>query len=303
MRPVTAMPSSRRRRPQILLLTEGTYPDRVGGVSSWCDLIVRHLADFDWHVLPIVAAGAITPAFALPDNARLAGRIELWSEALPPPTSRGSSLPVDAPEVLVRELIGWDGDLRALTEILVRCHRDPVGVRRVFRSEAGWAAHLRGLRDVLDERGPAAGTPPSLDVTEAAFLYQVLYWLARTAAAPTPRVDILHVTAAGWAAIPAIVHKHLHGTPMVLTEHGVYVREAYLAAARSGDSAGSRFIATRLARGLSRAAYDAADVVSPVTEANAAWETGLGVAPKKIVVLRNGFTATSPPTVPPGKGW
>ena len=37
---------------------------------------------------------------------------------------------------------------------------------------------------------------------------------------------------------------------MVLTEHGVYLREAYLAQVRSGDSPGARFVATRLARGL-----------------------------------------------------
>ena len=64
---------------------------------------------------------------------------------------------------------------------------------------------------------------------EAATLYQSLYWVARTAAVETPDVDVLLVTAAGWAAIPALVHKALHGTPLVLTEHGVYVREAYLA--------------------------------------------------------------------------
>jgi polysaccharide biosynthesis protein PelF len=296
-------PAKHRTRPQVLLLTEGTYPDSVGGVSSWCDLIVRNLADMDWHVLPIVAGGAIAPAFALPDNARLAGRIELWSETLPAGRRRGHrpSVVVNTPEVLVRELIGWEGDLGALTETLVRCRHDPAGVRRVFRSRAGWTGFVKGLRRVLGEQNPNAGTPPAIDVTEAAFLFQVLYWVARTAAADTPRVDIVHVTAAGWAAIPALVHKHLYGTPVVLTEHGVYVREAYLAAVRSGNSPGSRFIATRLARGLARAAYDAADVVSPVTEANAAWETGLGVAREKIVVLRNGFTATSPPTAPPGQ--
>ena len=36
------------------------------------------------------------------------------------------------------------------------------------------------------------------------------------------------MTAAGWSAVPAVVHKALHGTPMVLTEHGVYLRESYL---------------------------------------------------------------------------
>ena len=49
---------------------------------------------------------------------------------------------------------------------------------------------------------------------------------------------------------------------MVLTEHGVYVREAYLAAMRSGESPGTRFAATRVARGLARVAYEGADVVS-----------------------------------------
>ena len=80
---------------------------------------------------------------------------------------------------------------------------------------------------------------------------------------PTPQTDLLHVTAAGWAVIPALVHKQLYGTDMLLTEHGVYVREAYLAAARSPSSQGERFLSSRLARGLSRAAYAAADSVAP----------------------------------------
>ena len=111
-------------------------------------------------------------------------------------------------------------------------------MRRAFRSRRGWTAFLSALADVLAERIPEAGTPPALDLVEAAQLYQTLYWVARTAAVPTPETDVLHVTAAGWSAIPAVVHKALHGTPMVLTEHGVYLREAYLAQVRSGDSPG-----------------------------------------------------------------
>ena len=37
---------------RILLVTEGTYPYALGGVSSWCDLLVRALDEFDWRVLP-----------------------------------------------------------------------------------------------------------------------------------------------------------------------------------------------------------------------------------------------------------
>ena len=139
-----------------------------------------------------------------------------------------------------------------------------------------------------------------MDLVEAAALYQTLYWVARTAAAPTPETDLLHVTAAGWSAVPAVVHKALYGTPMILTEHGVYLRESYLASVRSGDTPGTRFATTRLARGLTRSAFAGADVICPVTDANAYWEMGLGVAPEKIQVLYNGLNQPDEPVPPPG---
>ena len=107
------------------------------------------------------------------------------------------------PGVLVRGLLGWNGDTDAVVAEWLWCRRHPAGVRRAFRSGAGWASFLDGLADVLAERVAEAGTPPRLDLVEAAPLYQTLYWVARTAAAPTPPADVLHVTAAGWSAIPA----------------------------------------------------------------------------------------------------
>jgi glycosyltransferase involved in cell wall biosynthesis len=289
--------------PRVLLITEGTYPYAVGGVSSWCDLLVQHLTDVDWQVLPITAAHGKAPAYELPSHARLVGRIELWTEALPrgaTAATRNAWRAAELPGILARGLLGWEGDQGELLEALVWCRRHPLGVRRAFRSRRAWRRFLEALVDVLDERLPEAGTPPALDLLESATLYQTLYWIARTAAAPTPQTDVLHVTAAGWAAVPALVHKALHGTPLLLTEHGVYVREAYLAAVRSTGSPGSRFVSTRLARGLARAAYAGADLVSPVTDANAHWEVGLGIDPAKIQVIYNGMEPPSEPVPPPG---
>lgn len=293
------------RATRVLLTTEGTYPHAVGGVSSWCDLLVTGLPEVRWQILPIIAAGPrAAAAFTLPANARCAGPIELWSPQLPRTVSRRTRLPRDSrpelPQVLVRELIGWNGNVESLTDTLVWCRRHPCAIRGVFRSAAGWDAFLEGLQQVLDERTSESAPPPTLDVVEAARLYQTLYWVARTAAAPTPDTDLLHVTAAGWAAVPALVHHALHGTPILLTEHGVYVREAYLAAVRSGASAGSRFLATRLARGLARSAYRAADIVSPVTDANARWEEGLGIDPTKIRIIYNGVDIPGNPISPVG---
>jgi glycosyltransferase involved in cell wall biosynthesis len=304
LRTVTGKRVARGRRPRILMTTEGTYPYAVGGVSSWCDLVIGGLHEFDWQILPIMAGDRrLNAIFELPAHAKLVGKIELWSEGLPRrrlSARRERGAEECLPANLMRALISWEGSYADLLEALLWCRRRPDAVRRAFRRPRAWEMFIEALEEVLSEHHPDAGVAPKLDALEAARLYQTVYWIARAAGIPTPETDLLHVTAAGWAAIPALVHKQLHGTDMLLTEHGVYVREAYLAAARSPSSQGERFLSSRLARGLSRAAYAAADFVSPVTEANAAWERGLGVDPRKIRVIQNGIDAPDSYTAAPG---
>jgi glycosyltransferase involved in cell wall biosynthesis len=292
------------RRPRVLMVTEGTYPYAVGGVSSWCDLIVRGIPEVEWLLLPLVGSNMpARPLFDLPANVELVRRLELWSHELPPRRfGRRSPDATELPAILVRDLLGWEADDERLLDALVRCRQKPTSIRPVFRSRAGWSSFLRALAHVLDERPADALPPPRFDVVDAARLYQTMYWVARTAATDTPRCDVLLVTAAGWAAIPALVHKRLFGTPLVVTEHGVYVREAYLDGVRRLPSASARFVATRLALGLARAAYASSDVICPVTDANARWEQGLGVEPRRIRVISNGVSVVGQPTPPPNRG-
>lgn len=296
-RPLDTAPLARPARPlgdgpRVLLITEGTYPFVVGGVSTWCDLLVTNLEEVAWQVLPIVPGGGLgAPRFTLPANVRLLESIELWSERSlrkrrrQPEGDEGSALPA----TLARALLGWRGDLDALESALVWCRRHAGAIRGVFRSPVAWRDFLAAVDELLTTEEEGAAAIGSLTTFETAQLYQTIYWIARTAAAPTPDTDLIHVTAAGWAGIPAMVHKALHGTPVLLTEHGVYVREAYLAAVRNGAPTGERWCATRLARGLTRAAYSIADMVSPVTEVNAHWERRLGVDPERIRVVPNGI--------------
>jgi polysaccharide biosynthesis protein PelF len=291
------------RRPSVLMVTEGTYPYAVGGVSSWCDLIVRGIPELEWLLLPLVGSNMpARPVFDLPANVRLVRRLELWSPELPPRRlGRARRSATELPAILARDLLGWETDDERLLRALVRCRREPTQIRPAFRSRAGWSSFLDGLSHVLAERPDDSLPPPRLDVVDAARLYQTLYWVARTAATETPPCDVLLVTAAGWAAIPALVHRALFGTPLVVTEHGVYLREAYLDAVRRLPTASARFVATRLARGLTRAAYASSDVVCPVTDANARWEQGLGVEPRRIRVIYNGVRVTGQPSPPPGR--
>ena len=290
-------PGLGRPAPRVLITTEGNYPYTLGGVSTWCNMLVNGLPEFSWQVLPIMAGGLRrTPKG--PATLKVLPPVEIWSGPprgwrWSPGTAGGASLPGD----LTTGLLGWDGDPDAVTESLVWCRRNPHRIRPVFRSRAGWASFLTAVQAVIEDTPVAHAPPPRLAVSDLATLYQAMYWIARTAAVSTPPADVLVVTAAGWAAIPAIVHQALHKTPLLLAEHGVYVRESYMAA--RNDEPGSRFVKTRLARGLTRAAYARASVVSPVTAANCGWEEALGLPSERIRPIYNGMGAAGEPVPAP----
>jgi polysaccharide biosynthesis protein PelF len=290
------------RRPRVLMITEGTYPYAVGGVSSWCEVVVGALTEFDWQILPIVAGGKrLQPRFTVAPGARLLRPIDLWSEALPTPRilPRRGRPGATIVTGLVRGLIPWKGNPAALTEALVLCRQHSREIRREFRSRQVWDEYLWTLRRVLEETHEETTPAPAYDALEAARLYQTLYWIARTAAAPTPSCDLVHVTAAGWSAIPALVHKALFGTPLLLTEHGVFLRETYLTSIRERLAPARAHMTTRVALGLTRAAYASADIVAPVTESNAEWERRLGVNRERIRVIPNGIPDAVQPTPAP----
>ena len=290
-------------RPRVLLITEGTYPYAVGGVSSWCHALLTGLSGVDWEVLPVLAGRRHQRATVKPpSNAKVLRPIDLWSEGHPARRLRRRRAPAHGslPAQLLRGLMPWEGDLEALIAALLHCRRNPESIRPEFRGRDGWETFVVELEQLLMESHRDSAPAPIYDAIEAARLYQTLYWVARAAAVPTPPCDLLHVTAAGWAGIPAIIAKALYGTPLLLTEHGVYVREAYLASVREAASRqGHGHITRRLALGMTRAVYAAADVIAPVTEANAEWERELGVDPAKIRVIPNGITPPSDRTAPP----
>jgi glycosyltransferase involved in cell wall biosynthesis len=259
-------------------------------VSTWCDQLVNNLSEIDWVVQPIVAGGLREEAaFQLPSNARLEKVIDLWGTDWPSARigGRGHRRP-DLPARLALALLGWNADPNALTSELTWCHLHPDDVIPSFRGRRAWRLFIEALHEVASE--PAEDVTPGLELDTAAAVrcYHAMSWAARAAAFPIPATDVVHVTAAGWASIPGLVQKRLRGTPLLLTEHGVYVREAYLASARSLESGCARFISTRIARGLARAVYHAADLITPVTEAHRSWEVALGAPPERIWTIPNG---------------
>jgi glycosyltransferase involved in cell wall biosynthesis len=118
-----------------------------------------------------------------------------------------------------------------------------------------------------------------------------LHWLSSfllpLAVAP-PRTDLVHTTIAGFAALPGIITKHRDGTPLLVTEHGVFVRERYISISSADFSPYAKRFLMSLSSFVARLVYAHADLVAPVVEFNRRWEVPYGADPSRIRPIYNG---------------
>ena len=55
---------------KIALVSEGTYPYAMGGVSVWCDQLIRGLPDYRWEMVALTVDGSERPVWAPPGQPR-----------------------------------------------------------------------------------------------------------------------------------------------------------------------------------------------------------------------------------------
>lgn len=268
---------------RIRLVSDGNYPVVRGGVTRWCDLLVQGLAHHAWHVtalgVPADAASLRSVPMDCVDPVQLRpGRS--WR-------GRTSVLPAR----VAAALFSATGDPSALAAALGACSADPDLPARVG-SPGTRRAVQEAVRVVLGEHGEdREAVRTAMDTTAE---------LVAIAARGGPPADLCIATTAGAAAVPAIVENVRGGTPFVVVEHGVAVREAYLRTLGADVGVGVRAVVRRAALNLARTAYALSSTVVGVSAANASWSTALGADRGRVVTVPNGVPAVADPPPRPG---
>ena len=274
----------------IRLITEGNYPVVTGGVTRWCELLISGLSHHDWSVTAL----GVDPDPSIVTAAPV-------EYVTPCDTTLGSSRPgrtSTLPAVVARHLFAadGDGDPAAFAAALAEC-RCETGLLARMRTPGTRRAVRAALAEVL--AGSAGANPmPSPEVLEAgvASTFEVVAIASR----PAPRAELHLSAAAGRAVVPAVVAKLTHGTPFVLVEHGVYVREAYLRTASPSVPPGLRVLVRRAATNLARLGYAYATRVVGVSQSNTRWSIALGADPGRTTLIPNGVHV--PEVAPPLPG-
>lgn len=302
--------------PRVLLLTEGTYPFVDGGVSTWCNQIVGGMPDVDFTVLAVTGDVGARQLYDLPRNAHVR-QVPLWG--VEHPIEWG--LPVTGALDLARRRRrsrGRYADAFAVLfsgflDDLAAPEADPIGAGLRLAELHGFfmandyieALTNRTTWDVFQTHATTAPWALGARGTDLVVCLRWLRALLMPLALPIPEADISHATLAGLAAIPGIVARIERGTPLLVTEHGVYLRERYLAVSTADLPTAQRRFLLAIAELTAAVTYTYADVISPVCVWNTRWERQLGARADTLKPICNGvdveaFRPSDKPVSSPG---
>lgn len=277
------MTTARSRR--VRLITEGNYPDTVGGVTRWCDLMLLGLTDVEWDVLALGVAKGRTSRCGTRVRYPIASPADLRDSSV----EKGRLIVGD----LARQLFASTPDPAALIDALVRVRNNGAVsetvitevVENALLEEAEGDPHLNP--EVLSPDAVESGT------------HAVAAVLSATGCRNGP-VDLNLSATVGVAAVPGILDRILSGTPLVVVEHGIYVNEAFARTADPTIGDLTRRVVRRSALNLAAMSYEFADAVVGVSEANVATSRSLGAPVNSTRCIPNGVEV--PPKRPPVAG-
>lgn len=300
---------------RVMLTTEGTYPFHQGGVSTWCDILVKQLPSVDFVVYSVLMNPFVTQKFKLTEQSGLI-RMPLWgteepSEHLTIPFSQVYTAKRRTNEKtvtdhfiplfhrLIREIVSTNKDPFKFSATLLDMHLyfQEYEYKDTFKSEAVWNTYKSFILQYAADNRHKIAQPDIYG------MIQSLGWLYRffnIVNTPLPEVDVTHSSAAAFCGIPCVLAKLKDRTPFMLTEHGVYLREQYLSLAKREYSSFLNTFLIRFIHSITSMNYALADQVSPVCGYNTRWEKWFGVPEERIKVIYNGvdkrvFAESAPP--------
>lgn len=269
---------------KVCLLTEGSYPYIVGGVSAWTHMLIKGLPEVEFSVYSIGALAKDRGNFKykLPENCTSVQEIfldEVLAEratGLVPRRLNGHEREALTSLVSNKKDIDFD----CLIEIFRK--RKWESVFDIFMSEDFFDVIQAGYKERFSYL-------PFTDYfwTIRSMLLPFFYLLQQK---NLPQADVYHSVATGYCGIIGAVAAAQYHKPFILTEHGIYARERENEIIKSdwvrGDFKG---IWIDYFYNLARLAYQKADQVYTLFEHNAHIEAEIGCPTEKIHVVPNGI--------------
>ncbi|GGP78471.1 GT4 family glycosyltransferase PelF [Saccharothrix coeruleofusca] len=266
---------------RIALISEGTYPFHPGGVSLWCDQLVRGMPEHAFTAVALTVDGSERPTWPAPDNLVEVVNLPLWGRPRRRKRSRSADFTA-AHEALLRSFVPHTADS---ADALLAALRRLFDLSRSADPEPALTSNdaVGRLIDVAAEAGTR------LSLRDAAMATDLLAHLLRPLFHPPIRADVCHLAMNGVSALVAMASKWAYGTPVLMSEHGVYLRERYLGMVAEPLPQPVKVLLLSFHRALAGAAYRCCDMLTPHSSYNRRWQLRNGADEKRMRTMYNGI--------------
>lgn len=308
-------------KPLVLFETEGSYPYSGGGVSTWSHILCTELKEkIEFHILAITGNPYVESRYRLPENVTKIIHVPLWGVDEPSdyydndqPFSyqiqKKSRATKQVTQTLFKPLfedfieclLNPYTDVKKISDVLYGLWKyfQHYDYKHTLRQPLLWVEFKQSIIQYFEKSDMLKSEQPR--VFDLTFGMRWLYhFLMPVAVSISPKVDVTHATLAGFPALSSIAAKYEYGTPSMVTDHGVYMRERLINVGQEDMPFFSKRLLVDLSTIISRSVYYTADQISPVTKANIEWEKRFEAKEANIKPIYNGvntdlFKPTSKP--------
>lgn len=201
---------------RICLLAEGCYPYVAGGVSSWIQMLIKGLPDYEFVIYAIGASKAQKGVYKydIPEN--VVEIHEVFLDEFEEPVGKrvsGKHLSEQQKQAIISLLKGTLSDWSVLFDLF---------------STGGMNANEFLMSDDYLDIIISMAQDEFRNVP-----FKDAFWAIRSMLIPVlnllscspPEADIYHSVATGYAGILGSLFRYRTGKPFIVTEHGIYTRE------------------------------------------------------------------------------
>jgi polysaccharide biosynthesis protein PelF len=289
----------------VVLSLEGTYPYHGGGVSTWAHLLCSKIKGYDFKLYSVNALHEKTYKYDLSDSINEVIQVPMWSALEPKELMRydnSYSSFIEKKEFtkdseindyfiplldrLLTEIYENETSTENLEDIIICMWHffQTNDYKETMKNPLVWNSFKEKIINIIGEQELIEVT--LFDLTVA---MRWIYHFLIPMSIDFPKSSISHLTLSGFSIVPAIIQKHKYGTPIMITEHGVFIRERLLAISQSDSSYFLKDFLIRFSQIMSRLTYAKSDKIVSVNKFNMTWELMYGAKKEKIKVIYNGI--------------
>ncbi len=289
-------------RCDVCLILEGTYPYVAGGVSTWVAQIIEYMPDISFGIIYLAATSKdkLTLKYDLPVNVTEVREVYLYD--FPKQKSFGydhilSDAEWKEVEVFQRAIIrGEPLNVVGISKLVQKPQSIEAFMQEFAYSHKSWDAAMSLYNESFD----------ALGLLDFFWSYRIinlpLLKLLRTRIIPA---KIYHTACTGYASALGALYSRITGSPLLISEHGIYTRERRIDVFDADWICGESYVPrsldmsrksnhfkewwVNLFMSLSRTAYNNAQQIFSLFQANKRDQVADGAEAERVRIIPNGI--------------